>query len=1099
MLSRQRRTLLVLPLLLASLSVARANLASDYIFMTGTGSQMDMSGSTLLAGSGNDDYWSPAQQMGFTFNLDGQAFTYFIASTNGPVMLGTTSSLSFSYIYAYNSFNQGNCPQPMIAAFFDDMVASGNGMRTKLFGAAPNRIRVVEWEGYLWYGSGTDTEYLMQVRMYEGSNKIELWYGQMGSSDVTNGNGQIGASMSTSNYIAIALGTPPTAGNSITVNDLSRTPIAANTLFTLRPCQKNFTIAGNPGQGGTATMDSGAVLLANDRARVGSSIQRQPFTISMGEFPCGTSTYTYTLTGTNAADYSITPGSGNLGSFGTNTPTLSFAPSDTGLRVATLRITDGKGFDRSYSLRGVGFRCVEWVGDPSQGGTLRLENGDTLLGAFQVPIGSARDYTPIRIDQLSEIGGCTDPVQVTYTLDDPSGNYAISPMSEMVPVGGSSIPTVTFNAMNGVGFQEATLTVIADGERRSFLLRNFISAPGGEIRHGGTAIGPGLPLFRDQATCIGEMVISLELQATNIGTGDFIVRDIEGFMLDTTLRQGVPPYPLLIDAFGQPVPAQDYFLSKTPGTAPRLPGQRFDSLVVPEGQTTTFYLNIVPTRAGKRYSRLWFSTNAFNLTGPDVNGDTIRGMTSVDVFARGMGSLLAGGPDAGRPKPAVFPATKVRESRTMTASVYNDGDCDLRVDQKRLRFEAGDVSEFELLSVNGGSLVGETYILAPGQRLDITVRFTPNRSGSRRATMRLVTNDSSLIIPEITERGIFYLEFFGVGKHDLEARDLHLSPAVIKAETSSGVVLVENTKVDPVIIDSIRIVGGNGEIIMNPDRPWPSMPLKIGPGELLELGITLLPDPNGSEGTRQAEILIFLSNGDTTRAMITGYAGTRELTASPSALFQNSRIAVGDIARAYLTVSNNGTLPAVMTQVVITGPDAAFYTITPLERRVVQPGQSEYFEVTYLPGSQGMHSASIEVHSNATNGTQIVQLGGEGLSIVPGGGIAFSTGTVSEGTPLGRDDAAVAGMSGYGLRLIGISPNPTPGQVKIGYSIPNSGMHVIELYALDGTHVRTLFSGTGDAGAHELQADLRELPQAAYVVLLRSGGRTTTARVSLAR
>lgn len=1094
-----RTALLTLFLLLGSLGAARANLATDYVFMNGTGTPYDMAGAATLMISGDDDVWSSPQSIGFDFSLDGESFSHFFASTNGPLLLSTSTSQSFTYIYAYNSFNSVDCPHPVITAFFDDLVASGNGVRTILTGTAPNRVRVVDWEAYLWYGTGTDTEYHFQVRLYEGSNKIELWYGEMGT-DQNDGNGQIGAALTTTNYISIAAGNPPSASGDVTINDLSRTPIAENTLYTLRPCQKNITIAGNTAQGGTATMANGDVLLTGARSRVGSSVDFQPFTIGMGEFPCGLTTYTYEIEGDAAGDYTITPEEGEIGSFQSFTPTLRFAPSDTGTREATLRVTDNKGFSRTYTLRGNGFRCVEWVGDPGQGGTAMLLDGDVLLDSYQVPIGSSQDYTPIRINQISTDGGCTSPVQVTYTLDDPTGNYAISPASEMIPVGGASVPTITFNAMNGVGFQEATLTVNADGEVRTFTLRDFVAAPGGEIRYAGTAIGPNTRLFRDRYSCVGSEVITLELDAVNIGTGDFVVRGLEGFLLDTTLRQGIPPYPLMTDEFGRYISTKEYFLSTTPGVAPRTPGDEFDSLIVPEGETRKLYLNIITERPGKRFGRIFIRTNAFNLNNPDVSGDMTQGLVFADMFARGLGGMLADAPGSDkRPHPVVFPNTKARESVTMTSSVFNTGDCDLKVNAKRLRFESGDVNEFEILNISGGTNNGEDYVLPPGDSLSVTVRFTPSRSGSRRATLRLVTNDSSLIIPHITARGVYQWEFFGVGTHDLETRNLDLPPAVIGGETSKGMVQVENTQLDQITVDSIAIVGGGNEILEDPDMPWPSVPLKINAGDRLDLSILFVPAADSDPGVREAEILLFLSNGDTARAKITGYAGTRTLMVAPLELFTNKQVPVGRQVRAFFTVTNTGTLPAVLTEVRITGTDSTFYAVAPLSRRVMEPGQTEFIEVTYIPGTQAAHSATAEVHSNAINGTQLVQLGGTGTGTVPVTGQDNATGTSREGAPLGRNEGGRHSAGSYTLQLTGVSPNPTTGRIAVTCTMPADGDATLELYSVDGHRVRTLHQGTIGAGEHQFGADLHDLPEGVYFVRLRSGETSIVKRISLVR
>ncbi|MGE3800194.1 MAG: choice-of-anchor D domain-containing protein [Candidatus Kapaibacterium sp.] len=1088
---------LLIPLLMSTFGIAQANLATDYVFIDGSGSAIDMTGSTTLMSSGNDDVWSSTQSIGFDFLLDGQTQSYFIASTNGPMMLGSTTSISYPSIYAYYSFNEGGCPHPIVTAFFDDLVASGNGVRTKLVGSAPNRIRVVDWEAYLWYGNGTTTEYHFQVRLYEGSNKIELWYGTMGSTDATDGNGQIGTALTTSNFLAVALGNPNSASGSIAINDLSATPISQNTLFTLRPCEKNFTIAGNTAQGGTATMDSGAVLLNGTRGKVGNTLSLQPFSLTMGEFPCGSVTYSFVFSGTAAADYSITPASGTIGSLQTITPQLNFIPSDTGLREATLRITSNKGFNRSYTLKGEGFRCIEWVGDESEGGTPTLESQDVLFDGIQVPIGSSDSYKPIRISQLTNAKGCDQPFDVTYTLNDPTGSYEISPAFETVPAGGSSIPTITFNALNGVGYQEATLRVTADGEVRTFILRNFISAPGGQIYLEGDPITSSTRLLRDRETCVGESVISIRLEAVNLGTGDFVVRNLESYFLDTLLGQGVPSYPLLRDNFGQPVRSQDYFLSAAPGVAPRTANGRFDSLIVPEGQSRFFYLNFIPVSSGKRFAKIYFPTNAFNLRNPNVFGDSTQGLLSAAIYSRGLGSELTSGPNQGRPTSVVFTKTKVRESSTTTATLYNDGDCDLRISEEGLRFESGDVDEFEIIGVTGGTKTNGVYTLLPGQSLDLNVRFSPIRSGSRRATVRLITNDSSLIVPEVTERGIYYWEFYGQGKFDLEARDLNLAPAAIGAESSSGVVPLENTKMENVSIKSIEIVGGVGDIVMDPNNPWPAVPFTLKPGEQLNLGVTLLPDPNSTDGMRKAEILIILTNGDTTRATIRGYAGTRILTVNPTSLFENKGVPVGELARAYFTVTNSGTLPTVFDRIDITGASATEYTITPLRRRVLEPGQTEFFEVTFGPTTQGVHLATIEIHSNEPNTPRTIALGGEGTTTAPT--VDNPSVTIHESGDEFQSNKERSVLTTAASMMVQIAPNPTSGSATIGYTLSKDSHVLCNIYTLDGRLVRTIEGGVQKAGERELQTDMSDLPVATYFVVLEVEGNVVIQRMNVVR
>src|SRR5690606_12154892 len=117
--------------------------------------------------------------------------------------------------------------------------------------------------------------------------------------------------------------------------------------------------------------------------------------------------------------------------------------------------------------------------------------------------------------------------------------------------------------------------------------------------------------------------------------------------------------------------------------------------------------------------------------------------------------------------------------------LYNSGACTLRISRKFLSIFAGDVedpSEFDITSLFPNlqiDPVTDDYLIPPGDSTTVTFSFTPSRSGSRRATLRLVTNDSTIHTPGISERGSFYWDLIGSGNVGLEVADLILDPAVI--------------------------------------------------------------------------------------------------------------------------------------------------------------------------------------------------------------------------------------------------------------------------------------------------------------------------------
>src|SRR5207302_45981 len=145
----------------------------------------------------------------------------------------------------------------------------------------------------------------------------------------SNTSGAIGIGASSSDYASITPGSPATVSYSST-NTSSSQP-AAGTLYTFYNCNVPITIAGTIAQGGTVAMANGDSLLTGKTSIFGVPASYTPFTISSPTGACS-NPYTYSITGANAADYQIVPGSGSIPGGATATPTLTFTPRGTGLR-----------------------------------------------------------------------------------------------------------------------------------------------------------------------------------------------------------------------------------------------------------------------------------------------------------------------------------------------------------------------------------------------------------------------------------------------------------------------------------------------------------------------------------------------------------------------------------------------------------------------------------------------------------------------------------------------------------------------------------------------------------------------------------------------
>jgi hypothetical protein len=191
----------VLVLFVLWAQTALANLGT-YSFSESTGSPYELYSPTNLFvgndecnGRNIDDASSRAADIGFTFRYDGVDYTKFSVSSNGLIGLfrswgqtavsscwenelaSTTGGCFGDYSYTLDSI-------PQLAALWDDQrvpsTCNDDGfdgsISYQLFGSAPDRVLVIEFRDIEYdYYEYYYTTY--QVRLYEGSNTIEFWYG----------------------------------------------------------------------------------------------------------------------------------------------------------------------------------------------------------------------------------------------------------------------------------------------------------------------------------------------------------------------------------------------------------------------------------------------------------------------------------------------------------------------------------------------------------------------------------------------------------------------------------------------------------------------------------------------------------------------------------------------------------------------------------------------------------------------------------------------------------------------------------------------------------------------------------------------------------
>lgn len=171
-------------------AVGATNVAGTYTDLGNAG--------TAIATANTDDANSAAQNIGFTFNYNGAAFTQFVLNTNGLIRLGSAAPSTAALYYDNDSLSTA-ATDPLQSISLADInllmpfnlnliAGSGAGSaeyRVATTGAAGSRVCTVQWKNVAdKAGTGVDAangqqyaNFSFQLKLYEASSTVEFVYG----------------------------------------------------------------------------------------------------------------------------------------------------------------------------------------------------------------------------------------------------------------------------------------------------------------------------------------------------------------------------------------------------------------------------------------------------------------------------------------------------------------------------------------------------------------------------------------------------------------------------------------------------------------------------------------------------------------------------------------------------------------------------------------------------------------------------------------------------------------------------------------------------------------------------------------------------------
>ena len=197
-------------------------------------------GTTLGTNAIGDDVGIGNLPIGFTFNYNGSNHTIFGARSNGLIELDQASTSALSGFSSNALASTANC----IAPLWDDNNTTGGSIIYATTGAVGFRVLTVQWTGMHVGNGGSATQPTidMQVKLYEGTNKIEFIYGST-SAAFTTTTASIGLSGASGNFLSV---TPLNPVNTTSTNNASENTGISSAANFPSGTKYTFTSAGSP-------------------------------------------------------------------------------------------------------------------------------------------------------------------------------------------------------------------------------------------------------------------------------------------------------------------------------------------------------------------------------------------------------------------------------------------------------------------------------------------------------------------------------------------------------------------------------------------------------------------------------------------------------------------------------------------------------------------------------------------------------------------------------------------------------------------------------------------------------------------------------------
>jgi hypothetical protein len=720
------------------------------------------------------------------------------------------------------------------------------------------------------------------------------------------------------------------------------------------------------------------------------------------------------LVGTNAAHYAqtndcpISPAT--LAVNATCTATVTFKPTATGTRNATLRFTDNAGSGtQNVSLTGSGVTSAltftptsltfagQAVGTTSASQTSTVRNvsaAAVTISAIALTGTNAGDYGQTNTCPGSLAANATCTVTVTFTptasgtrtaslqvTDSGTGSpHTLALTGTGTTAGGITLaPTSLGFGSQRVGTTAAAQTISVTSSGSAPLSISAIAVTG--TNAGDFAQTNNCPIAPATLAVNSSCTVSVTFtpSATGSRSASMSITDNAAGSPQTAAVTGTGTAPAVtltpasLTFAGQTVgttsPSQGATLRNS-GTAPLA----ISAIVVAGTNAADFaQLNdcpLSPTTLAVNATCTINVTFAPGGSGPRSAAVTISDDASGSPQSLGLsGTGLAAAPGVGlAPTSLDFAARAVGStSAAQSTTLTNTGNAALTISS--IGITGTNAADFAQTSTCPTS----PSTLAAGASCSISVTFTPSAGGARTAAVS-VTDDASGSPQTVA--------LTGTGQAPavtLTPTSLPFGPQLLGTTSAAQSSTLRNSGAAPLTITSIAVTGTNaGDFAQTNDCPL--APLTLAANATCTISATFSPS---DASPRSASVSIADNAAGSPHSVSLSGTGTQPapaVTLTPSLSFGSQRVGTTSAAQQ-ATLTNSGTAPLAISSIGVTGTNAAEYAQTntcPASPSTLAAGASCTISVTFSPSATGSRTASVSVADNAAGSPHTVTLSGTG-------------------------------------------------------------------------------------------------------------------------